>query len=134
MCPERPAVEPRLPRGPPASSPGFPCGHPPPSLCRPTTTVAPPTPTVTRHRDIFEEIVRLRREDIPATLATIVGTRGSTPGRTSMRLVAFDPQDLLQQKDTLILRAEALLAAFPQQGFPKPVRYEPKDHGWTPPK
>ena len=35
------------------------------------------------HRDIFEEIVRLRTSGIPAALATIVGTRGSTPGRTS---------------------------------------------------
>lgn len=37
--------------------------------------------------DIFEEVVRLRREGIPAALATIVGTRGSTPGRESMRLL-----------------------------------------------
>src|SRR5262249_29615360 len=39
--------------------------------------------------DIFEEVVRLRREGIPAALATIVGTRGSTPGRTSMRLLVL---------------------------------------------
>ncbi len=37
--------------------------------------------------DIFEQIVQLRREGIPAALATIVGTRGSTPGRVSMRLL-----------------------------------------------
>lgn len=37
--------------------------------------------------DLFEEIVRLRREGIPAALATIVGTRGSTPGQESMRLL-----------------------------------------------
>ncbi len=42
-----------------------------------------------RHRDIFEEIVRLRAEGVPAALATIVGTRGSTPGRTSMRLLVL---------------------------------------------
>jgi xanthine dehydrogenase accessory factor len=40
--------------------------------------------------DIFEEVVRLRREGIPAALATIVGTRGSTPGRTSMRLLVLE--------------------------------------------
>jgi xanthine dehydrogenase accessory factor len=40
-------------------------------------------------RDIFEEIVRLRAEGIPAALATIVGTRGSTPGRTTMRLLVL---------------------------------------------
>jgi xanthine dehydrogenase accessory factor len=44
---------------------------------------------VSRHPDLFEEIVRLRREGIPAALATIVGTRGSTPGRISMRLLVL---------------------------------------------
>src|SRR5215813_8214536 len=39
--------------------------------------------------DIFEEVVRLRAEGMPAALATIVGTRGSTPGRTSMRLLVL---------------------------------------------
>lgn len=39
--------------------------------------------------DIFEEIVRLRKEGIPAALATIVGTRGSTPGRATMRLLVL---------------------------------------------
>jgi xanthine dehydrogenase accessory factor len=39
--------------------------------------------------DIFEEVVRLRREGMPAALATIVGTRGSTPGRTTMRLLVL---------------------------------------------
>ena len=39
--------------------------------------------------DIFEQVVRLRREGIPAALATIVGTRGSTPGRASMRLLVL---------------------------------------------
>jgi len=42
---------------------------------------------VNRNEDIFETIVRLRRDGIPAALATIVGTRGSTPGRTTMRLL-----------------------------------------------
>ncbi|MEZ5990160.1 MAG: XdhC/CoxI family protein [Planctomycetota bacterium] len=37
--------------------------------------------------DLFEEIVRLRKEGVPAALATIVGTRGSTPGREAMRLL-----------------------------------------------
>ncbi|HEX5053895.1 MAG TPA: S41 family peptidase [Planctomycetota bacterium] len=45
-------------------------------------------------------------------------------------LVAFDPQDLAAQRDTLILRAEALLAAFPQDK----VRYDPRKLGWSPPK
>lgn len=44
---------------------------------------------MTRQPDIFEEIVRLRREGVPAALATIVGTRGSTPGRATMRLLVL---------------------------------------------
>lgn len=46
-------------------------------------------PPVSRHPDVFDEIVRLRQQGIPAALATIVGTRGSTPGRTSMRLLVL---------------------------------------------
>ncbi|GAB4156201.1 MAG: XdhC/CoxI family protein [Planctomycetota bacterium] len=40
-----------------------------------------------RDLDIFEQIVRLRAAGVPAALATIVATRGSTPGRASMRLL-----------------------------------------------
>jgi xanthine dehydrogenase accessory factor len=40
--------------------------------------------------DIFEEVVRLRRDGIPAALATIVATRGSTPGRETMRLLVLE--------------------------------------------
>lgn len=44
--------------------------------------------------------------------------------------VPFVAADLAAQRDTLIARAEALLAAFPQKGFPKPVRYDPGKNGW----
>lgn len=44
---------------------------------------------MSRNPDLFEEIVRLRQQGMPAALATIVGTRGSTPGRTSMRLLVL---------------------------------------------
>jgi len=40
--------------------------------------------------------------------------------------VEYDPDDLDRKVDTLIERAEKLLAKFPQ----KRVRYEPKDFGW----
>lgn len=46
-----------------------------------------PAPAMT---DIFEEVVRLRRAGIPAALATIVATRGSTPGRETMRLLVLE--------------------------------------------
>ena len=42
-------------------------------------------------------------------------------------LVAFDPADLTAKRDTLIMRAEALLAAFPQGK----VRYDPAKAGWA---
>lgn len=44
-------------------------------------------------------------------------------------LVPLAPSDLEQERDTLILRADALLAEFPQAK----VRYDPAKHGWTAP-
>ncbi|MEO0478554.1 MAG: XdhC/CoxI family protein [Planctomycetota bacterium] len=40
--------------------------------------------------DLFDEIVRVRKEGTPAALATIVATRGSTPGREAMRLLVLE--------------------------------------------
>ena len=37
--------------------------------------------------DLFEELVRLRSQGHPAALATVVATRGSTPGKETMRLL-----------------------------------------------
>ncbi|MCC7429450.1 XdhC family protein [bacterium] len=37
--------------------------------------------------DIFEEIVRVRKSGIPAALATIVDTKGSTPGKVQARMI-----------------------------------------------
>ena len=46
--------------------------------------------------------------------------------------VPYDPAHLAAGKDTLIERAEALLADFPKKGFPKnPVPYDPEKYGWT---
>lgn len=42
-------------------------------------------------------------------------------------ITAFDPKDLAAERDTLILRAEALLQDFPQAK----VRYVPAEHGWA---
>jgi carboxyl-terminal processing protease len=44
-------------------------------------------------------------------------------------IVEFAPADLVQQKDTLLVRADALLADFPQGK----VRYVPAEHGWKAP-
>ena len=37
--------------------------------------------------DIFEEIVRLRAAETPAALATVVDTKGSTPGKLGARMI-----------------------------------------------
>ena len=47
----------------------------------------PTDPPHEERPDIFEEVVKLRQAGTPAALATIVGTRGSTPGQESMRLL-----------------------------------------------
>ena len=39
--------------------------------------------------DIFEEIVRVRRERIPAALATVVGGEKSSPGKTGFRMLVY---------------------------------------------
>jgi carboxyl-terminal processing protease len=46
-------------------------------------------------------------------------------GYIPMEVVAFAPADLAAKRDTLIARADALLAAFPQDK----VRYDPAKHG-----
>ena len=61
--------------------------------------------------DIFEEVVRLRREGIPAALATIVATRGSTPGRESMRLLVLEDGTFLGTVGGGCLEAEVYEAA-----------------------
>jgi xanthine dehydrogenase accessory factor len=40
-----------------------------------------------RRPDLFEEIARIRAEGAPAALATVIGTRGSTPGRSAMKML-----------------------------------------------
>lgn len=64
-----------------------------------------------RRPDILEEVVRLRREGIPAAMATIVGTRGSTPGRESMRLLVLEDGTFLGTVGGGCLEAEVYEAA-----------------------
>ncbi|MCH2112848.1 MAG: XdhC/CoxI family protein [Planctomycetes bacterium] len=40
-----------------------------------------------RHYDLFEEIVRMRAAGEPAALCTVLVTRGSTPGKETMRML-----------------------------------------------
>lgn len=61
--------------------------------------------------DIFEEVVRVRREGIPAALATIVATRGSTPGRETMRLLVLEDGTFLGTVGGGCLESEVYEAA-----------------------
>lgn len=61
--------------------------------------------------DIFQELVRLRAEGIPAALATIVATRGSTPGRETMRLLVTEDGTFLGTVGGGCLEAEVYEAA-----------------------
>ncbi|HEX5634722.1 MAG TPA: XdhC/CoxI family protein [Gemmatimonadales bacterium] len=42
------------------------------------------------HEDIFEAVARLRASGGRGVLATVIGTRGSTPGRETMRLLVHE--------------------------------------------
>ncbi|MEC7724988.1 MAG: XdhC family protein, partial [Planctomycetota bacterium] len=70
--------------------------------------------------DIFEEIVRLRAEGIPAALATIIGTRGSTPGRATMRLLGLADGTFLGTVGGGCLEAEVYDAALQVLADEKP--------------
>lgn len=70
--------------------------------------------------DIFEEIVRLRAAGIPAALATIVGTRGSTPGRATMRLLVLADGTFLGTVGGGCLEAEVYDAALQVLADEKP--------------
>ena len=61
--------------------------------------------------DIFEAIVRLRQAGTPAALATIVGTRGSTPGQESMRLLVLEDGTFLGTVGGGCLEADVYEAA-----------------------
>lgn len=54
-------------------------------LCNTEDVVIPPAMRL----DIFQEIVRLRRDRIPAALATIVDTLGSTPGKLAQKMIVL---------------------------------------------
>ena len=78
--------------------------------------------------------------ELPSKLFALYVSIGSNKGRYNEgkglegigviphEIVPFDPDDLDAKVDTLIKKAEALLAKFPQ----KSVRYDPKDFGWKP--
>jgi xanthine dehydrogenase accessory factor len=61
--------------------------------------------------DVFEEIMKLREGGIPAALATIIGTKGSTPGREAMRLLVREDGTFVGTVGGGCLEAEVFEAA-----------------------
>ncbi len=76
--------------------------------------------------------------DLPSGLFSLYVSVGSNKGRFNdgrgiegigvipHEIVEFDPKDLAAGRDTLILRAEALLKNFPKEKVP----YDPRSFGW----
>lgn len=61
--------------------------------------------------DVFEEIVRLRASGEPCALCTIVKTRGSTPGKTTMKMLVRRDGSFVGTVGGGCLEAEVLEAA-----------------------
>ena len=80
--------------------------------------------------DLFEEIVRLRRAGIPAALATIVATRGSTPGRETMRLLVLEDGTFLGTVGGGCLEAEVYDTALEvlRDEQPRTLRFRLTEH------
>lgn len=80
--------------------------------------------------DIFEQVVRLRREGVPAALATIVSTRGSTPGRETMRLLVKEDGTFLGTVGGGCLEAEVFEAALEviRSEMPRTLQFRLTEH------
>ena len=61
--------------------------------------------------DIFEEIVRLRREGVPTALATIVDTKGSTPGKLTQRMLVLQDGSIIGTVGGGCVEADVIRAA-----------------------
>ncbi len=61
--------------------------------------------------DLFLEIARLRRDRIPAALATIIGTKGSTPAKVPARMLIFPDGRILGTIGGGCVEAEVIRAA-----------------------
>lgn len=63
------------------------------------------------HTDLFEEIARLRARGEAGVLATVVGTRGSTPGKETMRLLLREDGRVLGTVGGGCVEADVVAAA-----------------------
>lgn len=74
--------------------------------------------------DVFEEIVRMRREGLPCALCTIVATRGSTPGKEAMKMLVRRDGSMLGTVGGGCLEAEVLEAALDSMRDERPRMLE----------
>jgi len=70
--------------------------------------------------DIFEEVVRLKRRGEPCALCTIVKTQGSTPGKTTMKMLVREDGSFAGTVGGGCLEAEVLEAALESMRDEKP--------------
>lgn len=61
--------------------------------------------------DVFEEIARLRRERIPAALATVVSAKGSTPAKVPARMIVREDGTTLGTVGGGCIEADVIRAA-----------------------
>lgn len=76
-------------------------------------------------QNIFEEIARLRRERVPAALATVVRTRGSTPAKVPARMLILANGDPLGTVGGGCVEADVIRAArnVMDTGCPKTITF-----------
>jgi xanthine dehydrogenase accessory factor len=75
--------------------------------------------------DIFEEVVRLRKEQIPAALATIVDAKGSTPGKLAQKMIVLAGGKILGTIGGGCVEADVIRSALSviDTGLPKKMSF-----------
>jgi len=75
--------------------------------------------------DLFEELVRIRASGARAALATVISTRGSTPGKETMRLLVTEDGEFIGTVGGGCVEAEVVDAALDviESDLPQRVKY-----------
>ncbi len=78
-----------------------------------------------REPDVFEELVRVRADGTRAALATVISTRGSTPGKETMRLLVTENGEFIGTVGGGCVEAEVVDAALDviESDVPQRVTY-----------
>lgn len=75
--------------------------------------------------DVFQEIVRVRRERIPAALATIIDTLGSTPGKLAQKMIVLGDGTIIGTIGGGCVEADVIREALSviDTGLPKKMKF-----------